>query len=169
MLEGNYVEKDAKEVELSGKSFDDVKAFLRSFYPNMEHPLNESNVLQVYPLAHEYQMPLLQKCEEILLQNASIFGHGGRCPNLLIKYLCLAEKFNIEKVLTTAMETAAHTEFSSLLSDENIREYSLLSEKTRLQIAERRIELLEKKESSRMDKSRDFPKLLFGVRRSYCQ
>lgn len=67
MFESKFKESTAKEIVLQDKKAEDVVEFLKSFYPNMKHPITGANLLQVLPLAHEYQSPLVADCEDFMI------------------------------------------------------------------------------------------------------
>ncbi|XP_062574910.1 kelch-like protein diablo isoform X2 [Saccostrea cucullata] len=112
MFSGNFKESKQKEVPLHDKKFQDVVEFLRSFYPNMKHKLTGHNVLQVLPLAHEYQSPLVDDCEDFMI---SMCKPGTSLTVMsLLDYIIAAEKYALEKFLDTAVEFCSHIDFDLL-------------------------------------------------------
>ncbi|KAK7505024.1 hypothetical protein BaRGS_00003594 [Batillaria attramentaria] len=69
MFTANFKEKEAKEIELPEKKYDDVVAFFEQMHPVYSHqtPVTETSFGQILPLADEYQAEhVLHKCSEYL-------------------------------------------------------------------------------------------------------
>lgn len=90
MFNSNFKESTSKEIELEDKKAADVVEFLKCFYPNMKHPVTGDNVLQVLPLAHEYQSPLVATCEDFMSQMCK--PDKGLTVSTLLDYILAGEK-----------------------------------------------------------------------------
>ncbi|XP_062574842.1 uncharacterized protein LOC134236679 [Saccostrea cucullata] len=112
MFSGSFKESTEKEITLGNKNAKDFIAFLRCFYPNMKHAIREQNVLQILPLAHEYQSPLVSACEKFMV---SMCQPGtGLTVTTLLDYILAAEKYDLNTFLDTAVEFCGHVEFCLL-------------------------------------------------------
>ncbi|XP_062574886.1 kelch-like protein 6 [Saccostrea cucullata] len=112
MFTGNFKEMTAKEVTLKNKKAKDVVEFLRCFYPNMKHPITEHSVLQILPLAHEYQSAVVADCEEFMI---SMCKPGTSLTvTSFLDYILQAEKYDLRKFLDSAVKFCAHIDFDLL-------------------------------------------------------
>lgn len=152
-------ESTAKEIVLEDKKAVDVVEFLKSFYPNMKHPITGANVLRVLPLAHEYQSPLVTDCENFMIRMCT--PQSGVTVSRLLDYILAGEKYGLTRVLETAVEFCAKIDFDfltgkqfqinyrafqSFIFTENTSIYSKFSNidiKTRYAIALKRVQHLE--------------------------
>ncbi|XP_062602945.1 uncharacterized protein LOC134264698 [Saccostrea cucullata] len=112
MFYGGFKERTAKEIKLGNKKAKDVVEFLRCFYPNMKHAITEINVLKVLPLAHEYQSPLVDNCEKLMISKCK--QGTGLTVTSLLDYIIAAEKYDLETFLDTAVEFCSHVDFDLL-------------------------------------------------------
>ncbi|XP_062574907.1 kelch-like protein 38 [Saccostrea cucullata] len=112
MFCGNFKESTQEEVPLRDKKYQDVVEFLQCFYPNMKHEVTEQNVLKILPLAHEYQSPLVDDCEKLLI---SMCKPGTSLTvTSLLDYIIAAEKYGLEKLLDAAMKFCARVDYGLL-------------------------------------------------------
>nr|XP_034315577.1 kelch-like protein 40 [Crassostrea gigas] len=112
MFNSNFKEGTAKEIVLQDKKATDVVEFLKCFYPNMEHPITEKNVLRVLPLAHEYQSPLVEDCENFMI---AMCKPGTRLTvSTLLDYILAGEKYDLTMFLETAVAFCARINFHVL-------------------------------------------------------
>lgn len=126
----------------------------------------EKNVLQVLPLAHEYQSSLVGDCETCMIQMCK--PGTGITVSTLLDYILAAEKFDLTSFLETAANYSARVDYELLLGntfEKKLHEHELsrrktytletsenkdisskfskINIKTRLLIAEKRLLLLE--------------------------
>nr|XP_034324309.1 uncharacterized protein LOC117688987 isoform X1 [Crassostrea gigas]XP_034324310.1 uncharacterized protein LOC117688987 isoform X1 [Crassostrea gigas] len=149
-------ESTAKEIVLEDKKAVDVVEFLKSFYPNMKHPITGANVLQVLTLAHEYQSPLVADCENFMIIMCT--PKSGVRVSTLLDYILAGEKYGLTRFLEAAVEFCAKIDFDFLTGKkflkqlksfkmtEDLRIYSKFSNidmKTRYAIAMKRVQHLE--------------------------
>ncbi|XP_062574911.1 uncharacterized protein LOC134236776 [Saccostrea cucullata] len=112
MFSGNFKESTSREITLDNKKAKDVVEFLRCFYPNMRQPITEQNVLQILPLAHEYQSPVVDDCEKFM---ADLCRPGtGLTVTSLLDYIIAAEKYDLQNFLDSAVKFCAHIDFDIL-------------------------------------------------------
>nr|XP_011412466.2 kelch-like protein 7 isoform X1 [Crassostrea gigas] len=114
MFNSNFKESTSKEIELEDKKAADVVEFLKCFYPNMKHPVTGDNVhvLQVLPLAHKYQSPLVATCEDFMSQMCK--PDKGLTVSTLLDYILAGEKYGLTSFLEAAIEFSAHVYFELL-------------------------------------------------------
>lgn len=112
MFKSQFKESTAKEIVLEEKKAADVVEFLKCFYPNMKHPITGENVLQVLPLAHEYQSPLVASCEEFMSRICK--PDKGLTVSKLLDYILAGEKYGLTSFLEAAVEFCAHVDFELL-------------------------------------------------------
>lgn len=122
--------------------------------------MSGENVLQVLPLAHEYQSPLVADCEDFMI--AMCKPNIGLNVSTLLDYILAGEKYGLTKFLEAAVEFCAHVDFELLngntfarsgsysrgvykkLIDKNIfLKFSKIELKTQFAIAKRRVQQLE--------------------------
>ncbi|XP_062574908.1 kelch-like protein diablo isoform X1 [Saccostrea cucullata] len=127
MFSGNFKESKQKEVPLHDKKFQDVVEFLRSFYPNMKHKLTEHNVLQVLPLAHEYQSSLVDDCEEFMVDMCK--PGTNLTVTTLLDYIIAAEKYDLHTLMDVAMTFCAHVDYYLLNGNIITRDYDAVRRK----------------------------------------
>lgn len=70
------------------------------------------NVLQVLPLAHEYQSPLVATCEDFMSQMCK--PDKGLTVSTLLDYILAGEKYGLTSFLEAAIEFGAHVDFELL-------------------------------------------------------
>lgn len=70
------------------------------------------NVLQVLPIAHEYQSSLVTDCEDLMI--AMCKPRKGLTVNILLDYILVGEKYGLTRFLETAMEFCACIDFDLL-------------------------------------------------------
>lgn len=73
---------------------------------------SDDNVLQVLPLAHEYQSPLVATCEDFMSQMCT--PDKGLTVSTLLDYILAGEKYGLTSFLEAAMEFSAHVNFELL-------------------------------------------------------
>lgn len=87
MFGGDFKEKDAKQIPLPGKKFNDMLALVEVIHPPNKE-LSDDNVYTILPLVQEYQMSIVQeRIEEYLLSQSSC-----------IKNYLTSIEFNLEKL-----------------------------------------------------------------------
>lgn len=129
MFNSQFKERTAKEITLEDKKAEDVVEFLRCFYPNMKHPVTAETVLQVLPLAHEYQSPLVADCENFMISMCK--PDKGLTVSTLLDYILAGEKYNWEL---------------PILQEENkdiSLKFSMIELKTQYAISKKRVQHLE--------------------------
>ncbi|XP_052696817.1 uncharacterized protein LOC128175322 [Crassostrea angulata] len=176
MFKSQFKERSAKEITLVDKKAADVVEFLKSFYPNMNHPINSNNVLQVLPLAHEYQSPLVADCEDFMI--AMCKPDKGLAISTLLDYILAGDKYGLTRFLEAAVEFCANIDYQLLSGKSNSVDppfamnisnrseatiakpiswkFSEIELKTRFAIAEKRLSLLEKSKSVVLSKKKSF-------------
>ncbi|XP_061166627.1 BTB and MATH domain-containing protein 38-like [Saccostrea echinata] len=112
MFSGSFKESSTIVITLDNKKAKDFVAFLGCFYPNMNHTLTKNNVLQVLPLAHEYQSPLVADCEEFMISMCK--PETSLTVTILLDYILVAEKYDLQKFLDTAAKFCADVDFDLL-------------------------------------------------------
>lgn len=126
--------------------------------------LSGNNVLQVLPLAHEYQSPLAKDCEDFMI--AMCTPGMGLTVSILLDYILAGEKYDLTRFIETAVEFCARISFNHLngttieekytsskvrhvnleetLRDQNMSlKFSKIDLKTQFAIAKKRLKLLE--------------------------
>ncbi|XP_061166618.1 uncharacterized protein LOC133175512 [Saccostrea echinata] len=121
MFSGSFKESKAREITLSNKKAKDVIEFLRCFYPNMEYAITGHNVLQVLPLAHEYQSPLVADCEEFMISQCD--PGTDITVDILLDYILAAEKYDLTTLLDTAVKFCSRVDFDHLQGKTIERKY----------------------------------------------
>ena len=92
MFGDDFKEKNAKEIKLPEKKYNDVLELLKVLHPPNKD-IDDDNVLAILPLAQEYQIEkVTERCEEHLLNSAST-----------IKNYLIAQQFNLKKLLDSNM------------------------------------------------------------------
>uniref|UniRef100_K1R8J7 BTB and MATH domain-containing protein 38 n=1 Tax=Magallana gigas TaxID=29159 RepID=K1R8J7_MAGGI len=91
MFNSEFKESTAVEITLEGKRAADVAEFLKCFYPNMKHTITAENVLQVLPLAHEYQSSLVADCENCMIDMCK--QEKGLTVSTLLDYMLAGDKY----------------------------------------------------------------------------
>lgn len=112
MFKSQFKERSAKEITLVDKKVADVVEFLKSFYPNMNHPINRNNVLQVLPLAQEYQSPLVAECENFMIRMCE--PESGVTVSLLLDFILAGERYGLTRFLEAAVEFCANIDYQLL-------------------------------------------------------
>lgn len=128
--------------------------------------LSGNNVLQVLPLAHEYQSPLAKDCENFMI--AMCTPGMGLTVSILLDYILAGEKYDLTRFIEIAVEFCARISFNHLngttieekvlktsskvrhvnleetLRDQNMSlKFSKIDLKTQFAIAKKRLKLLE--------------------------
>lgn len=112
MFKSQFRESTAKEIPLEGKKAEDVVEFFSCFYHKMNHPLEAKNVLQVLPIAHEYQSNLVTDCEDLMIARCK--PDKGLTVNTLLDYILVGEKYGLTRFLEAAVEFCARIDFDLL-------------------------------------------------------
>lgn len=99
MLMGDFKEKQLEEIEMPGKSYQNVVLFLRCIYPDKLEYLTAKTVYNILPLASEYQVQVLE----------------DRCHRIILEIVT-------SKHLTNAMELFRHIQLAELYSLEELRQ-----------------------------------------------
>ncbi|XP_062602956.1 uncharacterized protein LOC134264706 [Saccostrea cucullata] len=101
-----------REITLENKKAKDFVAFLGCFYPNMKKQITEQNVLQILPLAHEYQSSVVTDCEKFM---QSMCNQGQNLTvTTFLDFILAAEKYDLQNFLDTAVKFCAHVNFDLL-------------------------------------------------------
>lgn len=74
--------------------------------------LSGNNVLQVLPLAHEYQSPLARDCEDFMI--AMCTPGMGLTVSILLDYILAGEKYDLTRFIEIAVEFCARINFNHL-------------------------------------------------------
>lgn len=152
MFKSQFKESTAKEIPLEDKKAEDVVEFLSCFYPKMKHPVTAENVLQVLPIAHEYQSPLVTDCEDFMI--AMCKPDKGLTVNTLLDYILVGEKYGLTRFLEAVVEFCARIDFDVLngkqfsyypeTQDKYISlKFSKIGIKTKYAISKKRLQRLE--------------------------
>lgn len=157
MFKSQFKESTAKEIPLEDKKAEDVVEFLSCFYPKMKHPVTAENVLQVLPIAHEYQSPLVTDCEDFMI--AMCKPDEGLTVNTLLDYILVGEKYGLTRFLEAVVEFCARIDFDLLngkkffqtygcnfseTQDKNLSlKFSKIGIKTKYAISKKRLQRLE--------------------------
>lgn len=97
MFKSNFRERDSMEINLPGKSFDDMKELLAVIYPP-NRPIVATNVQRLLEFADEYQMiELTKRCQAYLMQQR------GTIDSLII-----AQKYNFDDVIRRCADHLKH-------------------------------------------------------------
>ncbi|CAH1784972.1 unnamed protein product [Owenia fusiformis] len=87
MFHRDFKEKNAMEINLPHKSYEEVIEFLKVLHPPNEE-ISGSNITKILPLIQEYQVDILMKrCEDLLM-----------CRSGCIQNYILAQKYNLQKL-----------------------------------------------------------------------
>ena len=114
MLFGDFKERNAEEIELPGKSYDDMLELFAVLHPTNKD-INKSNVDVILELCQEYQMEAL----------------AGRCERYLVTippsvhWLVVAEKYNLPKLKAYCMEYIDKTRLHELSRQSDFEEISI--------------------------------------------
>lgn len=115
MFKSQFKESTANEIELKDKKAEDVAEFLNCFYPGKNRPVTAENVLQVLPIAHEYQSPLVTDCEDFMI--AMCEPDKRLTVNTLLRlldYILVGEKYGLTSFIKAAVELCALIDFHIL-------------------------------------------------------
>lgn len=128
-----------------------MKCQLKNFFFSAE------NVLQVLPIAHEYQSPLVTDCEDFMI--AMCKPDKGLTVNTLLDYILVGEKYGLTRFLEAVVEFCARIDFDLLngkkftqtfrynfseTQDKNLSlKFSKISRKTQYAISKKRLQRLE--------------------------
>lgn len=136
-------------------------------------------MLQVLPLAHEYQSPLVADCENFMI--AMCKPDKGLTISTLLDYILAGEKYSLTRFLEAAVEFCANIDYQLLsgksksnsvdppfaMNISNRSEattaepiswkFSEIELKTRFAIAEKRLSQLEKRKGAVLSKKRYNP------------
>lgn len=164
MFKSQFKESTAKEIPLEDKKAEDVVEFLSCFYPKMKHPVKAENVLQVLPIAHEYQSPLVTNCEDFMIEMCK--PDKTLTVNTLLDYILVGEKYGLTRFLEAAVELCARIDFDVLngkqvsyypeTQDEYISlKFSKIGIDTKYAISKKRLERIEKYNRRHPDKSKN--------------
>lgn len=74
--------------------------------------LSEDNVLQILPLAHEYQCDLLTKYEDFMINMCK--PHTQLTVSTLLDFILTGELYGLTRFLKVAVEFCAHVDFELL-------------------------------------------------------
>ncbi|KAL3881858.1 hypothetical protein ACJMK2_028250 [Sinanodonta woodiana] len=101
MFKSEFKEKEAKSISLPDKKYEDVLTFLRCTIPWASVKVTNENILQILPLAHEYQIAgLLTDCCNCLMQQLSWNCNAVKCCDICL----LAYKYDLQNVITECIE-----------------------------------------------------------------
>lgn len=111
------------------------------------------NVLQVLPIAHEYQSSLVTDCEDFMI--AMCKPDKRLTVNTLLDYILAGEKYGFTRFIEAAVELCARIDFDVLngkkfncyleTQDKNISlKFSKIGIKTQYAISKKRLQRLEK-------------------------
>lgn len=125
--------------------------------------LSEDNVLQILPLAHEYQCDLLTECENFMTNMCK--PNTQLTDSTLLDFILTGEMYGLTRFLKVAVEFCAHVDFELLngkwiqmgfideygncLSYRKAEDYTIaekfleIESETRYAIAEKRLQYLE--------------------------
>ena len=93
MFDGEFLEHDAREIELDGKKADTILELLKYVYPQFDGCVNSKNVEDFLLLADEYMIDHLKEpCREVLLNELDIY-----------QYVSLPMDHRLEKVNDTPL------------------------------------------------------------------
>ncbi|XP_013406489.1 BTB/POZ domain-containing protein Y57A10B.3 [Lingula anatina] len=111
MFSHDFVEKEAKEIPLPGKNYNDMAELMAVIHPPLK-PIDDTNVFTVLPLLQEYQFTkFVHQAEEFLLSKP--------CS---IKILVVAQKYYLPRLLEKCIKYADSTSLSTLKQQPDFRE-----------------------------------------------
>ncbi|KAL3881860.1 hypothetical protein ACJMK2_028252 [Sinanodonta woodiana] len=96
MFKSELKEKEAKSINLPDKKYEDVLTFLQCMIPWASVKVTNENILQILPLAHEYQIAgLLTDCCNCLMQQLSLNCNAVKCCEICL----LANQYDLQNVI----------------------------------------------------------------------
>ncbi|XP_046546693.1 BTB and MATH domain-containing protein 36-like isoform X2 [Haliotis rubra] len=145
MFNGNFKEKQEREVPLPGKRYTDIVDMLLCIYPSELRPVTKATVDKMLELADEYQIKSLKrKCEEFLLRVCKM---SKKEKKDVTHALYLADKYSMPNVLKVTIHIVKQYKFRDAgLCDfclEQEQDFLNLGNETKLNLMAERIAYLE--------------------------
>lgn len=135
MFTSDFAEKDAKEIELPGKTAREIEVLLNIVYTHgRRQRITAENYQFLLELGEEYQMERVKElCYEYLSSNVQ----DTNC----VKFYMIANKFGLEPLMKESLQESKYLSLGSLENDECFKE---LPDKTKIEILKARILELER-------------------------
>ncbi|XP_061194737.1 uncharacterized protein LOC133202881 [Saccostrea echinata] len=164
MLTSDFKEKNAAEIELPGKKYEAFKNFLMFLSPNEYLDLKDDVIVDILPLAKEYQViSLLNTCEAWLLKEIDLKEAKNNTMyydlEFLLKFFYYSGECNLPNLRKRTLSCLVQFTLSSCKQIEKY--YGRLSDKDKLELFEARIEKLDSLHSGVMSCSCHPQYLLF--------
>nr|XP_022310681.1 uncharacterized protein LOC111116006 [Crassostrea virginica] len=142
MFESDFEEKHAEVIPLPGKKFKEFEMFLSSFYfPNLIRPITEETVLDILPLADEYQVEYVNStCAFRLLEMVIKAKKNHIDAKTFLRWLHYAEHYNLTSVLSIAPISGREY---TILSLKNAGVDEQISAELKMKILEERCKLMD--------------------------
>ncbi|XP_061187122.1 uncharacterized protein LOC133195286 [Saccostrea echinata] len=149
MLTDEFKEKNASEIPLPGKEYSSFVLFLRCIFPREYVTLTESNIEELLPLAHEYDVKcILRECETWLLtelefKKAKVPFHHLNVESdvkYLVKCLYYGSEYNLKELYGECFQTLIPYKLTRYMQNEY---YSMLPEKNKRKLLESRLSMIE--------------------------
>ncbi|XP_046365130.1 BTB and MATH domain-containing protein 38-like [Haliotis rufescens] len=144
MFEGDF--KDKTEVPIADKKYADFVEFLLCFHPSTCKPVQRETLDVLLALADEYEVESLkQRCEQFVLNMFQLKNDKKSDPSNteLVHFLYLSDKYKLSKLLDTCVVKATYRTYEGEHGIRTLREFNLLSEKSKFRILSERMSLLE--------------------------
>ncbi|XP_041363961.1 uncharacterized protein LOC121379416 [Gigantopelta aegis] len=137
MLCSDFKEKKTQTINLEGKRFTDIVLLLAWIDPAVTFKIDEYRANTLLPLADEYDITnLRQTCEQVL---CVCLAKGSL--NVVIRYLQLAEQFNLKNLIEKALTRAA--ELNIKHEDAVDKTHTVIEDSTLITILEKRAKIRE--------------------------
>ena len=130
MFEGDFKEKNAQEISLSGKKFHEIREMLLVIYPTTEKSVNEINCYFLLALAQEYQVStVIEKCKRCLLE--ALKSKQGSC---ILDMLFVAQRYSLENVLDECIKKTEELSFAEMKQHTKYGQIEPLSQRKMIEL-----------------------------------
>lgn len=153
MFKSNFKEKDAMEIDLPTKSFEEISELLQVVYPP-NRPITAMNCERLLELADEYQMlELTKRCRSFLMMQRGT-----------VEILLIGQRYGFEDVVKRCADHLKHTLTSQVLTnDTKVKEINVETMNAvlmaRMKHLENLLETFKRKVSGACEKFRDIKTL----------
>ncbi|XP_061168273.1 uncharacterized protein LOC133177210 [Saccostrea echinata] len=142
MFSSDFKEKNAKEIELPGKTYWDFEKFLMCLSPDKNLDLDDDIIERLLPLAQEYQVnSIIRKCETWLLKEMDIREATDNSMRkeveFLLKSYYYGSEYKMPKIRARALKRLVPFKLKTYKSVKSF--YEDLSEKDKVELLEARI------------------------------
>lgn len=142
MFYSDFKEKDAKEIPLPDKKYEDMVAFLKRIYPDCTEPLTIDITTQVLPLLHEYDCKRqMLECEQFLTTTKDLKKKDFD-PEKLLLCLMQSKMFGLEDAYKLCLSLTPKYSLESLRSTKIFRN---IQDSVRAELYFKKIMLLKSK------------------------